>query len=178
MFYSYPFGTINVISEGEEGVRTDGDGLQGADPVLLFSHRQRLRHLFIHRLPNCQVWALSTHNTGLLTHLGYFVIRHDTEHQKSDSVASILNDLSKSNLTVQVFIIIKRLQVYNVTTAVSYRCHHTSPMVSLTYWSIALAISARFTPLRNFMLRTRGLCLSHQLSALSPASRVQWIRDC
>lgn len=54
----------------------------------------------------------------------------------------------------------------------------TSPMVPLTYWSIALAISARFTPLRNFMFRTRGLCLSHQLSALSPASRVQWIRDC
>lgn len=51
-------------------------------------------------------------------------------------------------------------------------------MVPLTYWSIALAISARFTPLRNFMFRTRGLCLSHQLSALSPASRVQWIRDC
>lgn len=54
----------------------------------------------------------------------------------------------------------------------------TSPMVSLTYWSIALAISARFTPLRNFMFRTHGWCLSHQLSALSPASRVQWIRDC
>lgn len=51
-------------------------------------------------------------------------------------------------------------------------------MVSLTYWSTALAISARFTPLRNFMLRTRGWCLSHQLSALSPASLVQWIRDC
>lgn len=54
----------------------------------------------------------------------------------------------------------------------------TSPMVSLTYWSIALAISALFTPVRNFMFRTRGWCLSHQLSALSPASRVQWIRDC
>lgn len=54
----------------------------------------------------------------------------------------------------------------------------TSPMVLLTYWSMALAISARFTPPRNFMFRTRGWCLSHQLSALSPASRVQWIRDC
>lgn len=54
----------------------------------------------------------------------------------------------------------------------------TSPMVSLTYWSIALAISALFTPVRNFMFRTQGWCLSHQLSALSPASRVQWIRDC
>ena len=54
----------------------------------------------------------------------------------------------------------------------------TSPIVLLTYWSIALAISARFTPPRNFMLSTRGWCLSHQLSALSPASRVQWIRDC
>lgn len=54
----------------------------------------------------------------------------------------------------------------------------TSPMVSLTYWSIALAISALFTPVRNFMFSTRGWCLSHQLSALSPASRVQWIRDC
>lgn len=51
-------------------------------------------------------------------------------------------------------------------------------MVLLTYWSIALAISARFTPLQNFMSRTRGWCLSHQLSALSPARRVQWIRDC
>lgn len=56
--------------------------------------------------------------------------------------------------------------------------HFTSPMVLLTYWSIALAISALFTPLRNFMLRTRGWCLSHQLSALSPARRVQWMRDC
>lgn len=54
----------------------------------------------------------------------------------------------------------------------------TSPMVSLTYWSIALAISALFTPVRNFTSRTRGWCLSHQLSALSPASRVQWMRDC
>lgn len=66
-----------------------------------------------------------------------------------------------------------------VTTVHVSKCYSlTSPMVSLTYWSIALAISALFTPLRNFMLRTRGWCLSHQLSALSPASRVQWIRDC
>lgn len=57
--FSYPFCTIYVISEGEEGVRADSHTLQGADPVLLFSVRQKLRHLFIHRLPNCQVWALS-----------------------------------------------------------------------------------------------------------------------
>lgn len=31
----YPFGPIDVISEGEEGVGADGHGLQGADPVLL-----------------------------------------------------------------------------------------------------------------------------------------------
>lgn len=35
--YIYPFGTIYVISEGEEGIRADGHGLQGADPGLLFS---------------------------------------------------------------------------------------------------------------------------------------------
>lgn len=50
--------------------------------------------------------------------------------------------------------------------------------VPLTYWSTALEISARFTPALNFMPRTRGWCLSHQLSALSPASRVQCMRDC
>lgn len=33
----YPFGTIYVISEGEEGVRADSDSLQRANPVLLFS---------------------------------------------------------------------------------------------------------------------------------------------
>lgn len=33
----YPFGTIYVISEGEECVRADSHCLQGADPVLLFS---------------------------------------------------------------------------------------------------------------------------------------------
>lgn len=43
-----PFCTIYVISEGEEGVRADSHTLQGADPVLLFSVRQKLRHLFIH----------------------------------------------------------------------------------------------------------------------------------
>lgn len=35
--YIYLFGTIDVISEGEEGVGADGHGLQRADPVLLFS---------------------------------------------------------------------------------------------------------------------------------------------
>lgn len=57
----YLFGTIYVISEREEGIRADSHCLQGADPVLLFSLRQRLRNLFIHGLPYCQVWALSTH---------------------------------------------------------------------------------------------------------------------
>ena len=44
--------------------------------------------------------------------------------------------------------------------------------------SIALHLSGLLTPFLNLNPRTRGCCLSHQLSALSPASRVQWIRDC
>lgn len=51
-------------------------------------------------------------------------------------------------------------------------------MVPVTYWSMALEISALFTPVLNFMESTRGWCLSHQKFALSPARRVQWIRDC
>lgn len=54
----------------------------------------------------------------------------------------------------------------------------TSPMVPVTYWSMALEISALFTPALNFIESTRGWCLSHQEFALSPARRVQCIRDC
>lgn len=34
---THPFGPIDVVSEGEEGVGADGHGLQGADPALLLS---------------------------------------------------------------------------------------------------------------------------------------------
>lgn len=51
----------------------------------------------------------------------------------------------------------------------------TSP---LTKRSIAFAFSARLTPFLNGSARTRGWCRNHQLSALDPASRVQWMRDC
>lgn len=51
-------------------------------------------------------------------------------------------------------------------------------MVPVTYWSMALDTSALFTPVLNFIESTWGWCLSHQKSALSPARRVQCIRDC
>lgn len=79
-------------------------------------------------------------------------------------------------------------------------CGKSLPTVPSTKLSIALEISARFTPALNFSEVTRGcwrnhllngnhwnyndLCLScvtaniYQLSALSPAKRVQWMRDC
>lgn len=57
---SYPFGTIDVVSEGKEGIRADDHRLQGADPVLLFSSSQRLGHLIKHGLPNRQIWTLPT----------------------------------------------------------------------------------------------------------------------
>lgn len=52
------------------------------------------------------------------------------------------------------------------------------PIVPSTKLSMALEISARLTPALNFIDKTRGWCRSHQLSLLSPARRVQWIRDC
>ena len=86
--YIYPFSTIYVISEGEEGVRADSYSLQGADPVLLFSFWQELRHFVILRLPYGQVWALSTQNTRNTRHfvnLAHFVIRCDVENQSTQS---------------------------------------------------------------------------------------------
>ena len=53
-----------------------------------------------------------------------------------------------------------------------------SPTWSVTNRSIAFALSARLVPFLKGSARTRGWCLNHQLSALSPAKRVQWIRDC
>lgn len=148
---SYPFGTIDVVSEGKEGVRADDHRPQRADPALLFSSRQKLRHLIKHGLPNRQIWTLPTEE------MDYFVTK------KSSQTGGCKKQIPIDSPLIQP----------------SHRSGPlTSPMVSLTYWSIALAISALFTPVRNFMSRTRGWCLSHQLSALSPASRVQWIRDC
>lgn len=158
--YIHPFGTIYIISEGEEGVRADSHGLQGADPVLLFSCWQRLGHLFKHWLPKCQVWTLSTRRMKIFIHSTYFWIKHGTGAADVWTLDGTINCATFGEVPV------------------AHRNPLTSPMVSLTYWSIALAISARFTPLRNFMFRTHGWCLSHQLSALSPARRVQWIRDC
>ena len=48
----------------------------------------------------------------------------------------------------------------------------------LTNKSMALLLSARLVPFFHLRLRTRSLKRIHQLSALSPASLVQWMRDC
>ena len=48
----------------------------------------------------------------------------------------------------------------------------------LTNKSIALAFSARLTPFLKGKARTLGWWRSHQRSALPPARRVQWMRDC
>lgn len=59
---SYPFGPIDVVSEGEEGVGAEGDAPQGTHPGLPLSVGQRLRDVFVHRLPHVQVWTLNTQN--------------------------------------------------------------------------------------------------------------------
>lgn len=51
----YPFGAVDVVSEGEEGVGADSHSLQGADPVPPVGLGQRLRDLLVHRLPHRQV---------------------------------------------------------------------------------------------------------------------------
>lgn len=55
---------------------------------------------------------------------------------------------------------------------------HTSPVWLVTKRSIALDLSARLVPFLKSKARTLGWWRNHQLSALSPARRVQWIRDC
>lgn len=60
---SYPFGPVDVVSEGKEGVRAEDHRPQRADPVLLLSSRQRLGDLVKHGLPNGQIWALPTEET-------------------------------------------------------------------------------------------------------------------
>lgn len=64
----YPFGTIDVVSEGKESVRADDHRAQGADPALLFSSRQKLRHLIKHGLPNRQIWTLPTEEKNHFVH--------------------------------------------------------------------------------------------------------------
>lgn len=65
---SYPFGAIDVVSEGKEGVRADDHRPQGAHPALLFSGRQKLRHLIKHGLPNRQIWTLPTEEKDHFVH--------------------------------------------------------------------------------------------------------------